>query len=139
MAVLTADRGRTVLASTRSGSTAPAVAGSSLFAKLHDPGIRKVGSGAVGARLRQLDALYAAERSATSHPRSLDEIRAVLCSGDPRYRDHHRPLVPGTRLLMGLELRNRLEGLGITLPVALGAGIPDDQRSRDRPANEWTS
>lgn len=52
-AVLTADRGRTGVFSLDARQwfqSFPAVAGSSLFAKLHDSAARKVGSGAAGAR-----------------------------------------------------------------------------------------
>lgn len=127
-AVLTADRGRTGVFSLDARQwfqSFPAVAGSSLFAKLHDSAARKSGQRRGGGAIRaQLDALDAAERPGHLASAIADEIRAVLRSGDPI--DHHRPLETlGLDSLMGLELRNRLEAsLGITLPVALVWAYP---------------
>jgi len=131
-AVLAADRGRTGVLSLDARQwfqSFPAVAGSSLFAKLQDVlqqgGTFKSGERRGGGKVRaQLDALDAAERPGHLAAAIADEIRGVLRSGDPV--DHNRPLETlGLDSLMGLELRNRLEAsLGITLPVALVWAYP---------------
>ncbi|OBK23302.1 polyketide synthase [Mycobacterium asiaticum] len=126
--VLAADRARTGVLNLDARQwfqSFPAVAGSSLFAKLHDAaalnGAQRRGGGKVRA---ELDALDAAERPAHLAAAIAEEIRAVLRSGDPI--DHNRPLETlGLDSLMGLELRNRLEAsLDITLPVALVWAYP---------------
>ncbi|MGB9308900.1 MAG: type I polyketide synthase [Mycobacterium sp.] len=126
--VLAADRGRTGVLSLDARQwfqSFPAVAGSSLFAKLHDAAALKSGERRGGGKIRaQLDALDAAERPGHLAAAIADEIRGVLRSSDPI--DHNRPLETlGLDSLMGLELRNRLEAsLGITLPVALVWAYP---------------
>ncbi|OSC40411.1 type I polyketide synthase [Mycobacterium decipiens] len=126
--VLAADRGRTGVFSLDARQwfqSFPAVAGSSLFAKLHDAAARDAGERRGGGAIRaQLDALDPAERPGRLASAIADEIRAVLRSSDPI--DHNRPLETlGLDSLMGLELRNRLEtSLGITLPVALVWAYP---------------
>ncbi|MGB9227871.1 type I polyketide synthase [Mycobacterium sp.] len=126
--VLAADRGRTGVLSLDARQwfqSFPAVAGSSLFAKLHDAAALKSGERRGGGKVRaQLDALDAAERPGHLAAAIADEIRGVLRSSDPI--DHNRPLETlGLDSLMGLELRNRLEAsLGITLPVALVWAYP---------------
>jgi phthiocerol/phenolphthiocerol synthesis type-I polyketide synthase C len=126
--VLAADRGRTGVLSLDARQwfqSFPAVAGSSLFAKLHDAAALKSGERRGGGKIRaQLDALDAAERPGYLASAIADEIRGVLRSSDPI--DHNRPLETlGLDSLMGLELRNRLEAsLGITLPVALVWAYP---------------
>ena len=126
--VLAADRGRTgvlTLDARQWFQSFPAVAGSSLFAKLHDAAALKAGERRGGGKIRaQLDALDAAERPGHLASAIADEIRGVLRSSDPI--DHNRPLETlGLDSLMGLELRNRLEAtLGITLPVALVWAYP---------------
>ncbi|HSS24972.1 MAG TPA: SDR family NAD(P)-dependent oxidoreductase, partial [Mycobacterium sp.] len=127
--VLAADRARTGVFSLDARQwfqSFPAVAGSSLFAKLHVTLERR---GAVerrgGAAIRaQLDALDAIERPGCLASAIADEIRDVLRSSDPI--DHDRPLQTlGLDSLMGLELRNRLEArLGITLPAGLVWAYP---------------
>lgn len=123
--VLAADRARTGVLSldTRQWfQSFPAVAGSSLFAKLHDSAaLERRGGSAIRA---QLDALEPAERPGRLASVIADEIRGVLRSSDPIDRD--RPLETlGLDSLMALELRNRLEAsLGITLPVALVWAYP---------------
>jgi phthiocerol/phenolphthiocerol synthesis type-I polyketide synthase C len=126
--VLAADRGRTGVLSLDARQwfqSFPAVAGSSLFAKLHDAAALKSGQRLGGGKVRaQLDALDPAERPAHLAAAIADEIRGVLRSSDAI--DHNRPLETlGLDSLMGLELRNRLEAsLGITLPVALVWAYP---------------
>ncbi len=126
--VLAADRARTGVFSLDARQwfqSFPAVAGSSLFAKLHDSAALKSGERRGGGPIRaQLDALDAAERPGHLASAIADEIRGVLRSTDPI--DHNRPLETlGLDSLMGLELRNRLEAsLGITLPVALVWAYP---------------
>ncbi|KJX74689.1 type I polyketide synthase [Mycobacterium lepromatosis] len=126
--VLAADRAQTGVFSLDARQwfqSFPAVAGSSLFANLHDTATLKSGERrGVGKIRAQLDALDAAERPGRLASAIADEIRAVLRSSDPI--DHDRPLETlGLDSLMGLELRNRLEAsLGITLPVALVWAYP---------------
>jgi phthiocerol/phenolphthiocerol synthesis type-I polyketide synthase C len=126
--VLAADRGRTGVLSLDARQwfqSFPAVAGSSLFATLHDAAALKSGERRGGGKVRaQLDALDPAERPGHLAAAIADEIRGVLRSSDPI--DHNRPLETlGLDSLMGLELRNRLEAsLGITLPVALVWAYP---------------
>ena len=123
--VLAADRGRTGvlhLDARQWFQSFPAVAGSSLFAKLRDTtAVERRGGGKIRA---QLDALDPAERPGHLAAAIADEIRGVLRSSDPI--DHNRPLETlGLDSLMGLELRNRLESsLDITLPVALVWAYP---------------
>lgn len=123
--VLAADRARTGVFSLDARQwfqSFPAVAGSSLFARLQDSAVpERSGGGKVRA---QLDALDAAERPAHLASAIAGEIRGVLRSSDPI--DHDRPLETlGLDSLMALELRNRLEAsLGITLPVALVWAYP---------------
>lgn len=123
--VLAADRARTGVFSLDARQwfqSFPAVAGSSLFAKLQESA---VGPRSGGGKIRaELDALDPAERPGRLATAIADEIRGVLRSSDPI--DHHRPLETlGLDSLMGLELRNRLESsLGITLPVALVWAYP---------------
>ncbi len=123
--VLAADRARTGVFSLDARQwfqSFPAVAGSSLFAKLHDTAaVERRGGGAIRA---QLDSADPAERPGLLAAAIADEIRGVLRSSDPI--DHNRPLETlGLDSLMGLELRNRLEAsLGITLPVALVWAYP---------------
>ncbi|WP_415823617.1 SDR family NAD(P)-dependent oxidoreductase, partial [Mycobacterium basiliense] len=125
--VLAADRGRTGVFSLDARQwfqSFPAVAGSSLFAKLQDSATLK-GERRGGGKIRaQLDALDATERPAHLASAIAEEIRGVLRSSDPI--DHNRPLETlGLDSLMGLELRNRLEAsLDITLPVALVWAYP---------------
>ena len=127
-AVLAADRGRTGVLNLDARQwfqSFPAVAGSSLFARLHDTAALKRGERRGGGKIRaQLDALDAADRPGRLATAIADEIRGVLRSSDPI--DHNRPLETlGLDSLMGLELRNRLEAsLGITLPVALVWAYP---------------
>ncbi|OOK84151.1 phosphopantetheine attachment site family protein [Mycobacterium kansasii] len=124
-AVLAADRARTGVFSLDARQwfqSFPAVAGSSLFARLQDSAVpERSGGGKIRA---QLDALDAAERPAHLASAIAGEIRGVLRSSDPI--DHDRPLETlGLDSLMALELRNRLEAsLGITLPVALVWAYP---------------
>ncbi|KZS63229.1 polyketide synthase [Mycobacterium kansasii] len=124
-AVLGADRARTGVFSLDARQwfqSFPAVAGSSLFAKLQESTApERSGGGKVRA---QLDALDAAERPGYLASAIAGEIRGVLRSSDPI--DHDRPLETlGLDSLMALELRNRLEAsLGITLPVALVWAYP---------------
>ncbi|KAA1251689.1 type I polyketide synthase [Mycobacterium simiae] len=123
--VLAADRARTGVFSLDARQwfqSFPAVAGSSLFAELHDSAaVQRSGGGKIRA---ELDALDPAERPGRLAAAIADEIRGVLRSSDPI--DHDRPLETlGLDSLMGLELRNRLESsLGITLPVALVWAYP---------------
>ncbi|MGA9360387.1 MAG: type I polyketide synthase [Mycobacterium sp.] len=123
--VLAADRARTGVFSLDARQwfqSFPAVAGSSLFAQLHDTAaVERRGGGAIRA---QLDAADPVERPGLLASAIADEIRGVLRSSDPI--DHYRPLETlGLDSLMGLELRNRLEAsLGITLPVALVWAYP---------------
>ncbi len=123
--VLAADRARTGVFSLDARQwfqSFPAVAGSSLFAKLHDTAaVERRGGGAIRA---QMDSADPAERPGLLAAAIADEIRGVLRSSDPI--DHNRPLETlGLDSLMGLELRNRLEAsLGITLPVALVWAYP---------------
>ena len=118
--VLAADRARTGVFSLDARQwfqSFPAVAGSSLFAKLDESAtVERRGGGAIRA---QLDALDATERPGCLASAIADEIRGVLRSSDPIDRD--RPLETlGFDSLMALELRNRLEAsLGITLPTGL--------------------
>ncbi|BBX97575.1 type I polyketide synthase [Mycobacterium lacus] len=127
-AVLAADRGRTGVFSLDARQwfqSFPAVAGSSLFATLHDRAAMTSGDRRGGGKIRaQLDALDPAERPGHLASAIAGEIRGVLRSSDPI--DHDRPLETlGLDSLMGLELRNRLEAsLGITLPVALVWAYP---------------
>jgi phthiocerol/phenolphthiocerol synthesis type-I polyketide synthase C len=126
--VLAADRARTGVFSLDARQwfqSFPAVAGSSLFARLHDTAALKNGERQGGGVVRaQLDAADPADRPGLLAAAIADEIRGVLRSSDPI--DHDRPLETlGLDSLMGLELRNRLEAsLGITLPVALVWAYP---------------
>jgi phthiocerol/phenolphthiocerol synthesis type-I polyketide synthase C len=104
----------------------PAVAGSSLFAKLQDAtalksGDRRGGGGQIRAELEALDA---SERPGRIASAIADEIRGVLRSTEPI--DHDQPMETlGLDSLMALELRNRLESsLGMTLPVTLVWAYP---------------
>jgi phthiocerol/phenolphthiocerol synthesis type-I polyketide synthase C len=123
--VLAADRARTGVFSLDARQwfqSFPAVAGSSLFAKLADSAtVERRGAGAIRA---QLDALDATERPGCLASAIADEIRGVLGSSDPI--DHDRPLETlGLDSLMGVELRNRLEArLGLTLPAGLVWAYP---------------
>jgi phthiocerol/phenolphthiocerol synthesis type-I polyketide synthase C len=126
--VLAADRARTGVFSLDARQwfqSFPAVARSSLFAKLHDSATLKSGARRAGGAIRaQLDVLDAAQRPRCLASAIADEVRGVLRSSDPI--DHDRPLETlGLDSLMGLELRNRLEArLGITLPAALVWAYP---------------
>ncbi|MGO9030769.1 SDR family NAD(P)-dependent oxidoreductase, partial [Mycobacterium sp.] len=126
--VLAADRARTGVFSLDARQwfqSFPAVAGSSLFAKLHDTAALKRAERRGGGAIRaQLDALDATERPGCLASAIADEIRGVVRSSDPI--DHDRPLQTlGLDSLMALELRNRLEAsLGITLPAALVWAYP---------------
>ncbi|WP_139797200.1 SDR family NAD(P)-dependent oxidoreductase, partial [Mycobacterium malmoense] len=102
----------------------PALAGSSLFAKLHDSTVERRGGGAIRAELDALEGEAAGERPARLAAVIADEIRAVLRSTEPI--DHRRPMESlGLDSLMALELRNRLEAsLGTTLPAALVWAYP---------------
>ncbi len=101
----------------------PAVAGSSLFAKLQDSTTvdRRSGGGQIRA---ELDALDPSERPGRIASAIADEIRGVLRSTEPI--DHDQPMETlGLDSLMALELRNRLESsLGMTLPVTLVWAYP---------------
>jgi phthiocerol/phenolphthiocerol synthesis type-I polyketide synthase C len=126
--VLAADRARTGVLSLDARQwfqSFPAVAGSSLFAKLHDSAALTRGERRGGGAIRaELDALDPAERPGRLASAIADEIRGVLRSSDPI--DHDQPLETlGLDSLMALELRNRLEAsLGITLPAALVWAYP---------------
>ncbi len=104
----------------------PAVAGSSLFAKLQDSttlrsGDRRSGGGQIRA---ELDALAPSERPGRIASAIADEIRGVLRSTEPIDHDQAMETL-GLDSLMALELRNRLEtSLGMTLPVTLVWAYP---------------
>jgi phthiocerol/phenolphthiocerol synthesis type-I polyketide synthase C len=123
--VLSADRARTGVFSLDARQwfqSFPALAGSSLFAKLQDSTRpERRGGGAIRA---ELDASDAGERPGRLAAAIADEIRAVLRSTEPI--DPDRPMESlGLDSLMALELRNRLEAsLGTTLPAALVWAYP---------------
>ncbi len=123
--VITADRAHTgvfTLDARQYFQSFPAVAGSSLFAKLLDATtVERRGGGKIRA---ELDAAAPSERPARLAAAIADEIKGVLRSSEPI--DHDRPMESlGLDSLMGLELRNRLEtSLDMTLPVALVWAYP---------------
>ncbi len=141
-AVLTADRGHRYVQPRRAAVVpiVPAVAGSSLFAKLHDSAARKR---AAAWRGRDSRSARRPRRGRTPRPPRVRDRRRSRAGAALR-RSHRSPPTAGKPwdlgLADGLELRNGWKQVWASaLPVALVWAYPTISDLATAPVNEWTT